>query len=201
MLGQMDLLEALPAAIYTTDALGRITFYNDAAAELWGYRPELGVARWCGSWRLFRPDGRPMPHDQCPMAQALAEGQPIRGIEAVAERPDGSRVPFMPYPTPLKDAAGRVTGAISLLVDLSNRDEAQIASARLAAIVATSDDAIVSKTLDGRITSWNAGAMRIFGYSADEMIGQPITRIIPPELHGEEKEILAKLRRGEHVRH
>lgn len=201
MPAQTDLLEALPAAVYTTDTEGRITFYNRAAADLWGHRPELGVSQWCGSWRLYWPDGRHMPHSECPMAVALREGRPIRGVEAIAERPDGTRVRFMPYPTPLRNGSGRLTGAINLLVDRTDQEEARIVSARLAAIVASSDDAIVSKTLEGRITSWNEGATRIFGYDADEMIGQPIIRIIPPELHGEEKSILAKLRRGEHVHH
>jgi len=195
------LLDALPVAVYTTDAEGRITYYNQAAAELWGCRPEIGSNRWCGSWRLFWPDGRPLPHDECPMALALKEGQPIRGIEAVAERPDGTRVRFLPFPTPLRDASGNITGAINLLMDRAEHDRAEIASARLAAIVASSDDAIVSKTLDGRITSWNVGAERIFGYQEREMIGQPITRIIPPELLEEEKEIIARLRRGERIAH
>lgn len=196
-----DLLEALPVAVYTTDAEGRITFYNQAAAELWGCRPELGKNQWCGSWRLYWPDGRPMAHDQCPMAVALKEGQAVRGEEAIAERPDGTRVPFQPYPTPLKDASGRVIGGINLLVDISASKEAELQSQRLAAIVTSSDDAIISKTLAGRVTSWNRGAARIFGYEAAEMIGQPINRIIPPELQHEETEILARLSRGEHIDH
>ena len=93
-----QLLEALPAAVYTTDAEGRITFYNEAAAALWGCRPELGKSEFCGSWKLYWPDGTPLPHDECPMALALKEKRPIRGVEAVAERPDGTRVPFIPYP-------------------------------------------------------------------------------------------------------
>ena len=201
MIAQTDLLEALPLAIYTTDADGRITFYNQAAADLWGHRPKLGSDQWCGSWRLFRPDGRPLPHDECTMAMTLAEGRAIRGIEAIAERPDGTRVRFLPYPTPLRDASGRLIGAINLLMDITDRHPAEMDSARLASIVASSDDAIVSKSLEGRILTWNAGAARIFGYEANEMIGQPITKIIPPELHAEEKEILARIHRGEYVRH
>ena len=83
--------------------------------------------------------------------------------------------------------------------DITEHYEAGIELARLGSIVASSEDAIISKGLDGRITSWNAGATRIFGYQATEIIGQPITRIIPPELHAEEPEILTRLRRGERI--
>jgi PAS domain S-box-containing protein len=200
MISGTALLEALPVAVYTTDSEGRITFYNDAAAELWGHRPQLG-SYWCGSWRLYWPDGRPLPHDECPMAVALKEGRPVRGIDAIAERPDGSRVRFLPFPTPLRDETGKLVGAINLLMDVSEQHEVSLQSARLASIIASSDDAIISKTLDGRITSWNAGATRIFGFDASEMIGQPITKIIPAELRSEEDEILAKLKRGERIDH
>ena len=200
MLDTKTVLEALPVAVYTTDAEGRITFYNQAAADLWGYRPELG-SLWCGSWKLYWPDGTPLPHDQCPMAIALKEGRLVRGVEAVAERPDGTRVPFKPYPTPFKDQEGRVIGAVNVLVDLAEHQDAEGLAARLAAIVTSSDDAIVSKTLDGTITSWNAGAERIFGYEADEMIGHSILRLIPPELQDEETEIIARLKRGERIDH
>jgi len=85
--------------------------------------------------------------------------------------------------------------------DISERHWGAMESAQLAALVSSSDDAIISKTLDGTITSWNAGATNILGYQADEMIGQPITRIIPPELHQEEKQILVRLQRGERIQH
>jgi PAS domain S-box-containing protein len=201
MIGNIEVLQALPVAVYTTDAEGRITFYNQAAAELWGHRPRVGTDPWRGSLRLYWPDGRPLPHDECPMAVALKEGRAVRGAEAVLERPDGRRIPFIPFPTPLHDASGRLTGAINVLVDISERKQAEIKSAWYAAIVTSSDDAIVGKTLEGTITSWNAGAARIFGYEESEMIGQPITRIIPPELLDEETRILAQLKRGERIEH
>jgi PAS domain S-box-containing protein len=115
-----ELLEALPAAVYTTDAKGRITFYNKAAIEMAGRVPEPGD-EWCVTWRLYRPDGTPLPHNECPMAVALKENRPVRGVEAIAERPDGRRVPFIPYPTPLRDAEGNLIGAINMLVDISER--------------------------------------------------------------------------------
>src|SRR3981189_3056536 len=93
-----DLLQALPAAIYTTDAGGRITFFNRACIEFAGRTPKIrdmvGVA-----WKLFSPDGPPLAHEDCPMAIALKENRQIRDVEAIAERPDGSRIYFMPYPT------------------------------------------------------------------------------------------------------
>ena len=184
MITVTDLLEALPVAVYITDAEGRITSYNRAAAELWGHNPKLGTSQWCGSWRLYWPDGRPLPHDQCPMAIALKEGREVRGVEAIAERPDGTRVRFLPYPTPLRDASGRLTGAINLLMDITGQHDAELQSARLAAIVVSSDDAIISKTIEGRITSWNAGATRIFGYEASEMIGESILGSFRPNCMG-----------------
>ena len=120
-----ELLAALPAAIYTTDAQGTITYFNEAAVELAGHRPTIGVDKWCVTWRLSWPDGTPLPHDQCPMAMAVREGRIVRNVEAVAERPDGSRVPFIPFPTPLRDASGKVVGGVNMLVDISERKQSE----------------------------------------------------------------------------
>jgi PAS domain S-box-containing protein len=196
-----ELLHALPAAIYLTDAAGRITFYNEAAAALWGCRPSLNSDQWCGSWRLFWPDGTPLPHDQCPMAIALRENRAINGMEAAAERPDGRRVPFMAFPSPLRDASGRVVGGVNMLVDISERKRAEQVAQQFVSIVESSDDAILSKDLDGIIRTWNKGAERIFGYSADEVIGKPVTVLIPVDRLDEEPGILQRLRRGERVDH
>ena len=119
-----DLLEALPAAVYTTDAKGRITFFNKACVEMAGRTPQIGE-EWCVTWRLYTADGVPLPHDQCPMALALKEDRPVRGVEAMAERPDGSFVPFAPYPTPLHDGDGKLIGAINMLVDITERKRAE----------------------------------------------------------------------------
>lgn len=119
------LLNALPAAIYTTDAQGRITFFNQAAVNLAGRRPEIGSDAWCISWRLFTSDGTPLRHEDCPMARALRTGEPVRGTEKIAERPDGTRVPILPYPTPLKDESGTLIGAVNMLLDISERKAAE----------------------------------------------------------------------------
>jgi len=196
-----ELLHALPAAVYTTDAAGRITFYNEAAAALWGCRPKLDSDQWCGSWRLFWPDGTALPHDQCPMAIALREGRSINGMEAVAERPDGTRVPFMAFPSPLRGAFGEIVGGVNMLVDITERKHAEQVGQRLVSIVESSDDAIISKDFHGLITTWNAGAERLFGYTAEEVIGKPVTILIPRDRRHEETKILERIRRGERVEH
>jgi PAS domain S-box-containing protein len=121
-----ELLEFLPAAVYTTDAEGRINFFNKAAVELAGRAPALGDM-WCVTWKLYHPDGTPLPHDECPMAVALKEKRPVRGAEAIAERPDGTRVPFIPFPTPLRNSDGEVVGAVNMLVDISERRQSETA--------------------------------------------------------------------------
>lgn len=196
-----EILRALPTAIYTTDATGKITFYNDAAVELWGVRPEIGQAEFCGSWKLYWPDGTPLPHDECPMAIALKEQRAINGQEAAAERPDGTRIPFLAYPRPLFDELGNLAGAVNTLVDISGRKSAELASQRLAAIVDSSEDAILSKDLNGVIRTWNRGAERLFGYSDNEVIGKSVTILIPPDRLDEEPAILSRIRRGQRFEH
>jgi PAS domain S-box-containing protein len=206
-----ELLDALPAAIYTTDAAGRITFFNQAAMEFSGRTPEIGSDQWCVTWRLYWPDGRPMAHDECPMAKSLKEDRPIRGGEAIAERPDGTRVPFMAYPMPLHDASGRLVGAVNMLVDLTAAKEADEARRRLNETLeqrveertrqltealtklresegrfrlfvgSVTDYAIYLLDADGVITNWNAGAERIKGYRAAEIIGQHFSVFYSPK--------------------
>ena len=321
-----EIIEAIPAAVYTTDAEGRITFFNHAAVEFSGRVPEQGTDSWCVTWKLYNTDGTPLPHDQCPMAVALKEKRPVLGCEAIAERPDGQRRIFTPYPTPLFDDQGRLTGAVNMLVDITERKSAEdilraseerfraivettpecvkVVSADgtlllmngagleivgagaaeevtgrsvydliapedretyrgfnervcaggkgslefdiiglkgtrcrmethavplrqpdgsivqlgitrditehrkaeetrllLGAIVDSSDDAIISKDLDGQITSWNRGAERLYGYTAAEAIGKSILIVVPEDRQEEEREILKRLQRGERVDH
>jgi PAS domain S-box-containing protein len=199
-----ELLEALPAAVYTTDAAGRITYYNQAAVDLWGRRPALGDDQWCGSWRLYWPDGTPMAHDECPMAVALRKERPIRGAEAVAERPDGTRVPFLPYPTLLHNAAGEVVGAVNMLVDITERKAAETAlherEARLALLAREVDhraknilatvQAIAGRTqadsvpayvevLTGRILALSRAHTLL---AEGQMVGADLKRLVEQEL-------------------
>ena len=193
-------LDMLPVAIYACDADGRILWFNNRAVEIWGRAPPTGDAaeKFCGSYRLYC-DGQRTPRHETPMAAVLRTGDPIRSVEAEVERPDGSRAWIMVHIEPIKDDSGRVIGAINCFHD--NTPVHESATQRLATIVETSDDAIISKNLDGIIQTWNKGAERIFGYRAEEVIGQPVTILMPPERFDEEPGILARLRRGEHIDH
>jgi PAS domain S-box-containing protein len=199
--GFRQIIEALPAAIYITDAAGRITFYNEAAVAFWGRQPSLGEEQFCGSWKLRWPDGTPLAHRDCPMAVALRTGRRLRGVEAVAERADGKLIPFAAYPTPIFGSSCELVGAVNMLVDLSDHKRSEESARRLASIVQCCEDAIISEDLRGIISSWNEGAERLFGYAAEEAIGKPITIVIPAERAEEETSILARLRRGERIDH
>jgi PAS domain S-box-containing protein len=133
--GEADLhalLETLPAPIYVTDADGWITFFNRACVDFAGRTPTLGQDRWCVTWKLYSDDGAFLPHDQCPMAVAIREKRAVRGAIAAAERPDGTRVMFTPYPTPLIGADGAIVGAVNILIDVT--DARQAAALRVQAM-------------------------------------------------------------------
>ncbi|WP_345892445.1 EAL domain-containing protein [Mesorhizobium amorphae] len=180
------LLEALPAAIYTTDADGHITFFNQAAADFWGGRPELGKDKWCGPWRLFLPDGRtPLPHDQCPMAVALKENRPVRGAKAVAERADGTRVTFIPYPTPLRDASGDLVGAVNMLVDITDEQALQSLKESEAGFrLLFESNPVPMWVYDRQTLSFlevNEAAVQHYGYSRDQFLSMSLLDIRPEE--------------------
>jgi PAS domain S-box-containing protein len=318
-----ELFENSPIAAYATDAQGRLIYFNSAAAKLAGRMPQLGTDQWSVAWKLYYPDGLRLPPEKCPLALSLSCGQSVGGGEYIAERPDGSRFWFTPFPTILRDLSGQIAGAINVLIDITPKKAAQQAgeeqfhvifestpecvklvsadgtilrmntsglgmvgafsgrevigrsvydliapedreafrelnqrvcagekdslefdilgldgerrhvethavplrydgatvqlavtrdlTARkqveratllLSAIVDSSDDAIVSKDLNGVITSWNKSAERLFGHTAAEAIGQPVASlIIPHDRQDEERNILQRLRKGERVDH
>ncbi|MGQ0618650.1 MAG: PAS domain-containing hybrid sensor histidine kinase/response regulator [Panacagrimonas sp.] len=170
------MFDALPVAIYTTDAEGRLTYFNQAAVDFCGRTPTLGTDRWCVSWKLYHPDGTSLPHDQCPMAVAIREGREVRDAEAIAERPDGRRIWFTPYPTPLRDAEGRVIGGINMLMDITARKQAEDAlpgaGALQSAIFNSANFSSIATDAKGVIQIFNVGAERMLGYTAAEVMNK-----------------------------
>ncbi|HEY9434147.1 MAG TPA: PAS domain S-box protein, partial [Blastocatellia bacterium] len=155
----------------------------------------------CGSYRLYSSDGAQIPLDQCWMALAIKENKAYEGREIVIERPDGSRLTVLAHVNPFYNEAGKLLGVVNIVVDITDRKQAEAVKAQMAAIVESSDDAIVSKDLNGIITSWNKGAQKLFGYTAEEVIGKSVTILYPPDRENEESYILDRIRRGEGVDH
>ena len=213
-------LEMLPEAVVACGAGGQILQYNRKAAELCG---ELDPSqRSEQTAQLLQPDGRRLGVGKGPMAEALRTGEPQRDIELVLEQPSGGRIRVRANVDPIRDETGAVLGAIGCFSEIApdatvenrthqrglllqsaigDRERAAEYADRLASIVEYSDDAIISKDLNGVINSWNAGSERLFGYTADEAIGKPIYLLIPPERHNEEPGILERIRRGERIEH
>jgi PAS domain S-box-containing protein len=126
-----SILDALPVPVYTTDGAGAVTYWNQACVKFAGRRPQLGRDKWCVTWKLYSMSGDPLPHDRCPMAEAIRGQTEVRGKVAIAMRPDGSRRAFTPYPTPLFDKAGNLRGAVNLLIDVSE-EQAEALSEQVA---------------------------------------------------------------------
>jgi PAS domain S-box-containing protein len=122
-----EALDVLPVPVYTTEVDGRVSYWNRACLDFAGREPELGRDRWCVTWRIYTTTGEPLPHEECPMAVALKQQRPIRNAVAIAERPDGSRVAFRPYPTPLFDENGALTGAVNMIIDVTDEQSHSLA--------------------------------------------------------------------------
>ncbi|MDB5337147.1 MAG: luxQ 1 [Planctomycetaceae bacterium] len=194
-------LASIGDGVISTDAESRVTFLNGVAESLTG-------------WPHDEASGRPLPEVfrivnehtrqivENPAVRALREGIVV-GLanHTVLIGRDGIERPIDDSAAPIRDGSGAPVGSVLVFRDVTERKRADEAQARLAAIVESSEDAIVSKTLDGIIRSWNVGAERLFGYTSAEAVGQPITLIVPPDLLDEERDILARLRRGERVEH
>ena len=194
-------LKSIGDAVIVTDVSGRVTFLNSVAERVTGW--PLAEARDQPFEKIFHivneHTGRPV---EDPVSMVLQTG----GIVGLANHTiliarDGRRMPIDDSGAPVRLASRELIGIVVVFRDVSERKRAEHERAWLAAIVDSTDDAIVSKTLDGIVTSWNPGASSLFGYQPAEIVGKPITTIIPPELHSEEVEILARLRRGERVDH
>jgi PAS domain S-box-containing protein len=120
--------DAIPAPLYLADSRGTITYFNPACIDFAGRTPVAGKDRWCVTWKLYTDDGQFLPHDRCPMAEAIRKRRPVRGKSAIAERPDGTRRQFVPYPTPLLNEDGTLRCAVNVLIDVT--DERRIETLR-----------------------------------------------------------------------
>lgn len=182
------LIENLPATVYTCDAQGHITLYNQAAIALWGREPELGTDSWCGSWRIYQLDGTTIPLEQCPMAVAMREGRHIRDVEIVIERPDGTRRNVLPYPDPICDDSGAVIGSVNILVDITERRQAEEERQKLAKdrllLLESTGEGIYGIDQVGRCTFINTAAARMLGYTLDEMLGMDMHKMIHHSFQG-----------------
>jgi PAS domain-containing protein len=115
---QLRAFDGFPVAIYVTDIDGFLTYFNPACIAFAGRTPTLNQDRWCVTWKLYTNTGDFLPHERCPMAVAIQTKQTVRGVTAVAERPDGIRIKFQPFPTPVISENGELLGAVNMLVDI-----------------------------------------------------------------------------------
>ena len=176
---------------------GRLLRVNQRLCDIVGYPREELLAKTFQE--ITHPED--LAADGAQVQQVLAGELLTYTLAKRYRRKDQSLVPVNLTVSLVRDPAGKPEHFISIIEDITERKRAEAATAQLAAIVQSSDDAIIGKTLDGTITSWNAGAERVFGFAADEMVGRSIARLIPPERLGEEETILSRIKRGESVRH
>ena len=183
-------------AILSKTLNGVITSWNPGAERMFGYSAEEMIGQ--PILRLIPSERRA---EEGEILTRLRAGKRIQHYETVRQKKDGTLFDVSLTISPMRDQSGDIIGASKIIRDITDRKRIDHVSAHLAAIVTAADDAILSKTLNGVITSWNPGAERMFGYSAEEMIGQPILRLIPSERRAEEGEILTRLRAGKRIQH
>ena len=183
-------------AIISKDLDGTVLTWNAAAERLFGYRPAEIVGR---SIRLIVPGDRQAEEDH--VLAAVGRGETIDHFETVRRRKDGALIPISLTVSPIRDAAGEIVGASKIARDLSRTERIQSDARRLAAIVDSSDDAIVGKDLNGVVMSWNAAAERMFGYSPEEIIGRSVRLVIPEDRQHEEDDVLKRIRLGHRLDH
>jgi hypothetical protein len=198
--GLAAIVESSADAIIGATLDGVITSWNAGAAEIYGYTAEEIVGRVASV--LVPPDraGEPMR-----ILETVRRGERIKNFETRRVRKDGALIDVLVSASPIRDANGAVVGVAAVARDVTERNRAEEAASELrshlAAIVESSADAIIGKTLGGVITSWNLAAAEMYGYTAEEMIGRNVAELIPPDHPGELAPILAALRRGERVEH
>jgi PAS domain S-box-containing protein len=191
-----SIVESSDDAIISKDLNGTITSWNKAAGRMFGYRPDETIGR---SILLLIPAH--LHAEEAEILRKVRAGERIERYETVRVTKAGQPLEVSLSISPIRDESGRIIGSAKIAHDISGRKRDQQALSLLASIVESSDDAIVSKTLDGVINSWNAAAQHLFGYTEEEIVGQSILKLIPTELYHEEDEILRKLRAGQRIDH
>lgn len=190
------IIDSSDDAIVSKDLNGNITSWNHSAERIFGYSEKEAIGKHI---TMIIPPDRLSEEDY--ILENIVKGNRIDHFETVRRRKDGSLIDLSVTISPIKNLNGDIIGASKVARDISGVKHAEQISAYYKAIVDSSDDAIISKDLNGNVTSWNRSAERIFGYTADEMVGQHITKIIPTKLHAEENGILGKLKSGERIEH
>ena len=156
-------LDRLDAPAYLTDAQGSVTYWNQACVDFAGREPQLGVDRWCVTWKLYTMGGEPLAHDACPMAVAIKQQRIVRNTVAIAERPDGSRRAFTPYPTPLFDDDGAIKGAVNMLIDVTREQgrELRAQADRCRRLAKSVTDSRASRVLDDMAIGYERTAVSL----------------------------------------
>jgi PAS domain S-box-containing protein len=190
------IVESSDDAIIAKDLNGVITSWNVAAERMFGYTTDEILGR--SILTIIPPE---LQHEEPTILGQIRAGNRVEHLETHRLHKSGKRVEVSLTSSPIRDHRGKVIGASKIVRDISARRQADDARLRLAAIVESSDDAIISKNLDSIITSWNAGAERMFGYKPDEIIGQSVMRLMPRDLYWQEPDIIRKLRAGERIQH
>jgi two-component system CheB/CheR fusion protein len=179
------LVKELPAAVYSCDAKGYITFYNDAAAKLWGRKPVISKERWCGSSKLFKPDGSPIPLDKCPMAITIKESRSIVSEEIIIERPDGSRSNVLVNPHPEYGLNGELTGAINMLFDITEQVKAkniiEESEKKFRQMAELMPQKVWTSDAMGHKNYFNKTLLNYAGMSTQELEGEGWEKIMHPE--------------------
>ncbi len=182
------LLSLMPAAVYTCDLEGKITFFNKRAAEIWGREPKLGDTdqKFCGSFRLWLPNGLPLPHDKTPVALALKEGLKTRNGDVIIEREDGSKVFVSVNIDPLCDSAGNRYGVINVFQDVTQikrtEQDLRAREQHLQAIIDTTPECVKLVDAEGTLLAMNrAGLGMIEADDAGHVIGKTVNSLITPE--------------------
>lgn len=190
------IVESSDDAILSKDRDGIIQSANAATERIFGYSPAELIGK---SVRILIPSEQQAEEDE--ILARIRRGERVDHFETVRLTKDNRRIDVSLTISPIRDAAGRIVGASKIVRDITEQKRARAAQARLAAIVASSTDAILTKDLNGIIQACNSACEHIFGYREAELVGRPVLTLIPPERHSEADMILAKIRRGESIDH